>query len=67
MSADSGSPKQLSRSDIQALAKDPGAIDEARRNGQLDELLAGRDPGQVCPHCGRHPMADQPNTPDGAA
>jgi len=49
---------QLGRLDVERLKKTPGAIDEARRNGQLSELLAGRDPGS-CPTCGR-PMSDPP-------
>jgi hypothetical protein len=55
MSAD-GAPEQLGRLDVERLSRIPGALDEARRNGQLNELLAGRGPGS-CPICGR-PMAD---------
>ena len=55
MSAD-GAPEQLGRLDVERLKRIPGALDEARRNGQLSELLAGRDPGS-CPTCGR-PMSD---------
>jgi hypothetical protein len=36
---------QLSRADVVRMSKeDPGSVEKARRNGQLDELLAGRDP-----------------------
>jgi hypothetical protein len=49
---------QLSKADAIELSKsDPAALERARLAGQLNEVLAGRDPGS-CPHCHR-PMTDQ--------
>jgi hypothetical protein len=46
---------QLTRADLARMAKqDPGSVERARQDGQLEHLLTGR----ICPTCG-HDRGDQ--------
>ncbi len=49
---------QLSLDEVKKMRRKPAAIEEARKAGQLDELLAGRNPGN-CPTCGRPNQSEE--------
>lgn len=48
-------PRQFTLAEVQALSRtDPHALVAATRAGQVDDVLAGRVPGEprTCPTCG---------------